>query len=204
MRGRKRFAAALIVLGCALLAAVLTLDARLRPIVRAMAAYQAQAAATELIERSVRKVLERDDVRYDGLVELARGSDGRIEAIRADAVAINRLKAEITLEISRALADRKAAATRVPAGTLTGLMLLAGRGPEVEIRIVPAGYVRAELQSGLEAAGINQTRHTLSLAITAELLAALPGFNVPATANTSCVLAETVMIGEIPEVYLSP
>ncbi len=200
---RGRFAAALIILGCALLAAAISLDAQLRPVVRAIAAYQATAAATELIERSVRKVLERENTGYGQLVELARGSDGRIEAIRADAVAINKLKSEIILEISGALGDGGAAAVRVPAGTLTGFVPLSGRGPELEIRIVPAGAVRAKIENRFEAAGINQTRHSITLAITAELLAVLPGINEPAKAQTSCVLAETVLIGEIPEVYLA-
>ena len=200
-RGNGRFAAALIVLGCALIAATAALDAQLRPVVRAVAAYQASAAAAELIEKSVSRVLERDDVRYDSLVELVRGEDGRIEAIRADTVAINRLKSEITLEISDALGDRETASVKIPSGTLTGLTLLSGRGPAVEIRIVPAGYVRTAVENGFEAAGINQTRHSISVRITAELLAVLPGISEPVTAETSCVLAETVMIGEIPEVY---
>ena len=90
---------------------------------------------------------------------------------------------------------------KIPSGTLTGLTLLSGRGPAVEIRIVPAGYVRTAVENGFEAAGINQTRHSISVRITAELLAVLPGISEPVTAQTSCVLAETVMIGEIPEVY---
>ena len=199
----RAYALLLIFLGGALLASVLALDARLRPVIRAVVSRSAAAAASQTAESCVYRVLEERKVSYGGLVELVRGPGGRIEAVRADAVELSRIKAAITLEIADALAERREAGIGVPVGTLTGLELLSARGPEVRIKLIPVGYVVSDAHSSFESAGVNQTRHRISVDITVETAAVLPGFSVVSKVTTSCVLAETVLLGEVPEVYFS-
>ncbi len=53
----------------------------------------------------------------------------------------------------------------LPLGQLLGSQLLAGRGPDVPIVIVPVGTVESRVYDVFEEAGINQTRHKIYLEV---------------------------------------
>ena len=188
--------------GMLLLAAVVLFEKQLRPTVDAVAAYEISLAAAQLIEQSVYEVLEEQNTSYGQLVELVRSTDGRIEAVRADTVAINRLKSQITGRIAENLQSREKASVSVPIGSLSGFGALSARGPEIEILYLPKGRINAVITDKFESAGINQTKHQLSLEVEVTVAAVLAGYSVGTEVSTNCLLAETVLIGEIPQTYL--
>ena len=55
--------------------------------------------------------------------------------------------------------------------------------------------------SRFEDAGINQTRHQLILAVQTEVEAVLAGKRTEVSVPSEFVLAETVLVGQIPESY---
>ena len=87
-----------------------------------------------------------------------------------------------------------------PIGTLTGSELLHGRGPEVPLRVTLAGNAAADFESQFESAGINQTKHRITLKIHLQLYTFIPGINRTVDVDTDIPVAETVIVGEVPDI----
>lgn len=199
---QRKAAQVMIAAGVLLLLLTVLFEKQLRPTVNELAANQASLAAVRLIEECVCSVLEEQEIGYSELVELVRSTDGKIEAVRTDTVMLNRLKALITRRIAEKLQQKERASVAVPIGSLSGVGMLSARGPAVEILLLQSGRITAEVKDKFEAAGINQTKHQLALEIEVGITAVLAGCGIPAEVSTNCILAETVLIGEIPQVYL--
>ena len=186
----------LLLLGCC--AAV---DAHIRPVIQSMAAYQAKVYATRILNEAVEAQLAGESPSYRELVSLSTGEDGKINAVQTDVVRLNLLKAALTNAATDRLEELEQQTVLVPLGTLLGWQVLSGRGPLVEFRLVPAGYVRSSLSHRFDAAGINQTRHQIMLRLDASIIAVLPGYTTSTEVSTDFLLAETVIVGTSPDSF---
>jgi len=174
---------------------------QLRPAVESAAAYQVNIFATRIINAAILEQLGNREVAYADLVRISRGANGEVVAIESDMAAINRLKANITLSVVDKLEDMGTASLWIPVGTLLGNEITSGRGPLVEIRLYPIGYVQTDLHSQFTQAGINQTLHQIMLSSSVRMRAVIPGYTIQTEITTSYGIAETVIVGSIPDVY---
>lgn len=89
----------------------------------------------------------------------------------------------------------------IPLGSLTGSNLLAGRGPYIRVRTQSVGSATARLRNALTAAGINQTKHQVLLDVEVYVTVLLPGFATSVKVNNELCVAETVIVGNVPQTY---
>ena len=69
------------------------------------------------------------------------------------------------------------------------------------LRLIPAGTVKTRIINQFDEAGINQTRHRIQLQVTVDMLSVLPGYRISSEAQTTVVLAETIIVGLVPDAY---
>jgi len=174
---------------------------QLRPAVESAAAYQVNLFAARIINTAILEQLGSQEVAYADLIHVSRNANGEVVAIESDMNAINRLKANITLAVVDELEEMGTASLWVPLGTLLGNEITSGRGPLVEIRLYPIGYVETDLHSQFTQAGINQTLHQIMLSSSVRMRAVIPGYTIHTEITTSYGIAETVIVGSIPDVY---
>lgn len=112
------------------------------------------------------------------------------------------LQNTITTDVAREF-DNSLIAERVsvPLGSLLPGVLFSGRGPSVSAQVMTVGNISAGFDNEFTAQGINQTLHRVVLTVTAELSLLLPGGVCTYTDETKMVLAETVLLGQVPESY---
>ena len=89
----------------------------------------------------------------------------------------------------------------IPIGTLTGSSLLAGRGPAIKVKMQSVGSTTASFRNTFGSAGINQTRHQILLDVQVNMSILLPGFRTSTKVNNEISVAETVIVGSVPENY---
>ena len=89
----------------------------------------------------------------------------------------------------------------IPIGTLTGSALLAGRGPRIRVRMESVGSSTARFNNQFESAGINQTKHQIILEVDVSVAILLPGFTTATKVSTAVTVAETVIVGAVPDTY---
>lgn len=198
---RYRFFAKLLTFAAALLIATAVVDMRIRPVVEEVVSHQAQSAAFRIINAAMLQTLESEAITYDDLVHLTRAADGSVRSIETDIVAINRLKSQMSSHAVQMLQLPEQQTLFIPLGTLLGSNLISGRGPMVEVQILPVGYLQSQLSNNFSSAGINQTLHQVMLETSIQLAAVLPGYTVRTETTSRFCIAETVIVGAIPEGY---
>lgn len=190
-----------LVLLALLLALWMFIDAQLRPLVHSMADNQARVLVNETVNEAVLAEMESLAADYQDLATIERASDGRVLAISANAVQMNTLKAAISLAVQQQLKKLDEREIGIPIGTLSNSELLHGRGPKVPLHISLAGSVNAEFRSTFTSAGVNQTRHQIYLDISASFYVIIPGYQSTIDVSTDVLAAETVLVGDVPNVF---
>jgi len=185
----------------ALLVVFVMVDWRLGPVVETIAENQALASSLRIINNAVMEELDRQGVDYDELIIVTQSSSGQVTSIQTDMLAINQLKTRILSTILEELDKEENRVVEVPVGTLLGIQFASGRGPRVEISVVPTGYAESGTYNEFISAGINQTLHRIMLTINVEVIVILAGINVKTNAEASVCIAETVIVGQIPDGY---
>lgn len=143
-----------------------------------------------------------DEVRYDDLVEVVRNSAGDIRALTANAYEINRIARDAAYLSQKKIQQKSEAGVTIPLGALFGIDALVGVGPGVMISMIPVAVVSSRFTADFDSAGINQTRHSIYLEVESDLSVVLPGRTNRFTVTTQVLIAESVLIGDVPETYL--
>ena len=190
--------AGLLLAVAALFAAV---DSQLRPVVETMAQYQCRVVSVIAINEAVMDELEKMGDAPQRLVRLEKNADGTVSNVELDSVEMNRMKARLTEAVSNRLMSLENQDVAIPLGTLLGWQLLAGRGLEVRLQIVPDGFVESNVVDTLETAGINQTQHRVCIRFTVEMSAILPGYSTSVDVTDEVCVAQTLIVGQVPEFY---
>ena len=203
MRRRRRgFAAAFCFIAVtAVVFFCIGIERELRPAAQLMAEYQARRTAEEAVNRGVHAVLE--EFEEIPMVTVSRSREGEVQAVEVNVPAVNRFRLLASEQILRNLYQAAAEEIRVPVGTLMGSTLLTGRGPALCCRFLPLGDAEVRISSRFESCGINQTRHQLLLSVSVRSGAVLARGRAETEVPAEYVLAETVLVGTVPESYTS-
>ena len=86
-------------------------------------------------------------------------------------------------------------------GNFTGNDFFSGIGPNVKLRVMPAGTVMTEFKTEFISAGINQTRHRVYISVVCHMRVVAPFASDDVVVDNSVTVAETILIGEVPEYY---
>ena len=185
----------------ALLVLALTAMSHLKPILTNLATARVANTVTRVVTAAVNETVYTGDVDYDSLVALEKDVDGRIVAVKSNMAAFNRLQSAILARVLERLADVDTRELSIPVGTLTGSPLLAGRGPEITVRMQSVGSPSAHFENEFSSAGINQTKHQIMLVVDVSVGILLPGFSTATRVSNEFNVAETVIVGSVPESY---
>lgn len=194
-----------MVVGSFLISLVLTffaIDLRLRPSLRDLALAQAKVLATTAVNQAVARG-EARSIKYENLVTIKVDQQGRPVWFQPNTGELNRLAAQITLDVQEALSALKRTRVRLPMGQVLGTQVLGTWGPQISVSLMLVGTVTGHIIDSFSVAGINQTRHRISVRIETDVKVVVPLVSASAHVSTDVPLAETVIVGEVPQVYLN-
>ncbi len=176
-----------------------------RPIVTEFAESRAIWLATRIANETVADVLSQHADACRSMIEVSYNDRKILSSVFADTGAVNTIRTAITGEILRRMEDLSTISVGVPLGTLAGLDWLSGWGPLVKFPMSVTATVLSTVSSSLEAAGINQTAYRVLVHLEISLTVVTPGGRSSVAATSSYPMAETVLLGEVPnnltEVY---
>lgn len=178
------------------------IEERLGPNLALLARSQIHNQVSAVLEKTVTESLTQDQVDYGELVTIQRDASGTITALTTNAAALNLLRTRLVSQILEALKSASATTVRIPVGSLLGGELTWARGPALTVRAVSAGTVSAQFESEFSSAGVNQTIHRLELSLSVPMTVLLPGGAVEEIVELRLPVAETVIVGQVPDAYL--
>ena len=195
---------ALLILAAVLLllsGGVLLVEQNLTRVVLSLAQAQARAMAVRILNEAAAELLSTGEVTYDSLMQVTTDDRSQVRLIQANTPEMNRLAAQVSLLSQEKLHTTRDQAVHIPLGSALGLTLFAGAGPKINVRILPVGSVHAEFHTDFQTAGINQTRHRISLTLTAQVQLVIPTGAQTVEASTQVAMAESIIVGEVPETF---
>ena len=153
------------------------------------------------INDTISRKLAAEDYDYDYFVTIDRDESGAVTAVKANMSRVNALSSELLSDIVEA-ADKGQLSLAIPLGNILGSSLLLGKGPHIPVDITLLTSSRVDFKNELSAAGINQTKHEMKLDVVVDIDVVLPWRTVSTQVVTEILIAETVIVGEVPQTYL--
>ncbi len=194
------FLIALIVL---LAATAVMINRSLKPVVMSMAKQKGTLAVSKTVNEAVTETFEDDGIGYSDLVSLSYNDSGFVTSAEYNASRINRLKLEISERLIKGLDKLSVSKIKIPLGSVTQDVSLSGKGPGLRIRIEQASVPDIQLISSFESVGINTVKHDVILRVRVDSKVYLPPAEDSFSFTQDFVIAQTIIIGNIPEGYAS-
>ena len=170
-------------------------NGRIRPIMIDLGSAQINNEVVSLLHKAV----EEAPLPYEQVVSLEKDAQGRVTLLKSDMNAVSAYRSKLVKQLIDSVDELQARKVSVPLGSLTGIELLSGRGPGIPVKVLSIGVVQSEFENLFTSAGINQTRHQIMLNITVDTKIVMPGINNNTKVNTQICIAETVIVGTVPE-----
>ena len=177
-------------------------DAAIRPQLVALATTKLQTQPVILSEDALEQAMAEVSVPDEGLIRPYSDQEGELTAFSVDTPRLNSLRSSLVKTVAQAVGELDSHDLGVPLGSLVGLDLFSAAGPKLPVRVVSVAAARGEYRNEFLQAGINQTlyRVVLDVEITARLL--LPGGVVTTDLSTPVVVAEVLIVGQVPQTYV--
>ena len=201
LTARQRAGVWLTLLTLALLAAAVSLLWHLKPVMTSMATARVSNMVNRIVSAAVNEAVENGQIDYGNFVIFDKDDTGHITALRSNVAEVNRMQGQIADEILHRLSEISTSELEIPLGTLTGSALLAGRGPSLFVRMQAVGSASATFRNQFTSAGINQTRHQIFLDVDVYMSILLPGMKTSLKVSNEIAVAETVIVGGVPDTY---
>ena len=174
------------------------IERRIDPLVRDMALSNLSSLVIRECNDAVSDAVENGGVNYDALVKKETDSRGRILSLSVNYKSFNVFKSRLTQDIQNRIDRINSVEVFIPIMSMFSDRFYSALGFPVKIKVMTDENIHIDFSDSFEAAGINQTRHLISVKVTAEM-----GVNTPVRASgddivTEIPIAETIIVGDTP------
>lgn len=200
MNRKRKLAWAAVVTALLVLAGVFFfVNLSLRPVLEGLSKARVESVAAKAMNDAILEILQAEFA-TDSLLKIY-AQDGKVYLLQADSGKLNGLAADCAISAQERIATIGEQGVSIPAGTISGIPLLAGVGPNITMKFTPAGSVQSSFRSEFKSAGINQTLHRIILTLTATVRIILPGDAYIVTVTTEASIAENIIVGDVPNAF---
>ena len=194
-----------VILGILLVMAsvFLYLQLILSPLIVELAIASVDNRASYIINEAIETQMLSDDIDYENIVFLEKDINGNITALKTNINEVNRLKTQILSVIDDMLLDLDVNEIGIPLGSLFLPELFSGMGPKLPVKVMSVSASDAEFHNEFSEAGINQTSHRMMMDVNITMTVLTPMGTESITVTSAVVVAETVIVGLVPESYVN-
>jgi len=170
--------------------------------IRDLAKTQVINSTSDLINDAIDEQIDTGNIQYDRIVYFEKDLNGRITALKTNMSEINRLKTDILNLINDEILALDTSDLGIPLGSLVLPEFLAGKGPGIPVHILSIRNSDASFTSSFTEAGINQTLQRLIMEVSVDVSILVLGQTDSFTVSSQVVVAETIIVGQVPETFL--
>lgn len=170
--------------------------------IRSLAETQVKNSTSDLINDAIDKQIDKGNIQYERIVYFEKDLNGKITALKTNMSEVNRLKTSILNIINDEILAMDTTDLGIPIGSLILPEFLSGRGPQIPIQILSISNSDAGFESYFTEAGINQTLQKLTMNISVDVAILVLGRTENFTVSSQVVVAETIIVGQVPDTLL--
>lgn len=169
------------------------------PVYETLCNEKAKAVATIITNQQ--STIFMNKYQYDELYTIEKDTNGNITLIKANVTPINNMISDLTENIQQEFNKVETEKIYITLGNFTGNYLLAGFGHKIPINVNITGTVDTEVKSEFISQGINQTLHRVYVVFDCNMSIITPIKNYTQNIQNQFIIAENVIVGNIPEIY---
>lgn len=174
---------------------------RLAPMAEQLIETQVDNQASDAINAAIADQIAEGEFDYDRMVTIEKDANGNVAAIRTNIGELNRLKTSVLQRMDEELEQLSMEQLGVPLGSIFLPELFSGRGPLVPVRVLAVRTSDASFRNSFQAAGINQTLHSIYIDIHVCITILTWTGTSEINVDSAVVAAETVIVGTVPTTY---
>ena len=171
--------------------------------IRSLAETQVRNATSDLINDAIDMQIELGNIQYDRIVYFEKNLDGQITALKTNMAEVNRLKTAILNLVNDEILAMDTSEISIPLGSLAIPELFSGRGPGIPVQVISIRNSDGSFSSSFTEAGINQTLHQLTMEVLVDVSVLVLGKAEEFTVSGHVVVAETVIVGQVPNTFFN-
>lgn len=196
---RQKLFIALISIGAVFAAVTVFIKYNVTPVIVSFSREKIRALTNDAVSNAILEVMsDAPDREY---LKITRDEKQNIKSVEIDGAAVSDLAHKITLATHKYINRAGSDGIKIPIGSLSGIALFTGLGPELNVKIYLVGSTHTKIISVFTESGINQTVHKLFFDISGDIAVAIPGISSIKT-SAQVLMSETIIIGEVPQTYL--
>ena len=179
---------------------LLVLNLQFFPLLAALAEVEAVNTVEKILSEVVLTEMRRDPASYSDIITLTYKSDGSVASLTANTAKLLTIQAGLLLSILEALNTCEDMVAEVPISSLLGLNFLPSQ-KNVSVSLRRERDLHGHFTSEFLERGINQTRHAINFYVSVSVLVLIPSAHRRVQIEKAFPLAETVIVGNVPEAY---
>ena len=200
-RIKRQVIGGLVLLAGLLLAGFILYQKKVNPMLEGMARAMVDNVASNTINEAIDAQIADGNIDYNRLVLFEKDLNGRITAIKTNMTEVNRLKTQILDILNDTLLEISTDKLSIPIGNLILPELFSGRGPGIPLMVLSISTSDASFRHAFTSAGINQTCHQIILIVEVAMTVLLPTETINVAVTSEMVVAETIIVGDVPTTY---
>ncbi len=198
--GRKKVIALILIIF--LLFSAIYISRRLGQLMIKIAEWDINNLVDILANDAINEAIDELDAQYDDIITISSDSQGNVTSINTNMAYANKLKTHVINKIYETLPSVESQVIEIPLGNLFGSKLFSGTGPYIPVKIMSVTSVNSSLENEFLSVGINQTMHKIYIDATIDLSVMVPGYESVVSVSTTVLIAETVIVGKVPDTYI--
>lgn len=175
---------------------------RFHDTIRTMAQTRVINSTSDLINDAIDLQIATGNVQYDRIVYFEKDLNGKITALKTNMSEVNKLKTAILNIINDEILALDTSDLGIPIGSLILPEFFSGRGMDIPVRILSIRNSDAGFSSNFTDSGINQTLHQLTMNVSVDVSILVLGRTDSFTVSSQVVVAETIIVGQVPDTLL--
>ena len=178
------------------------LRSKYHDVIITLAQTQVKNVTSDLINDAIDRQISNGTIQYDRMVYFEKDLEGKITALKTNMSEVNRLKTDLLNLINDEILAMDTDHLGIPLGSLILPEVFAGKGPQIPVQILTIRNSEANFFSDFSQAGINQTLQKLNMQVSIDVAVLVLGNVDDFTISSQVVVAETVIVGQVPEMFL--
>lgn len=177
------------------------IEIKIKPTLVSICEVKAKVIATKIINDTVREELKKDALKEQILIP-TYDNDGKINMIRTDALVMNTISSNIANRVQENIVSLSKQKFTIPLGSAMDSQLLSNKGPNLNFYILHQGSVLVDFVTEFDESGINQTRYKIYITVGVDMRIISPVTTSTITVKNNVLIAEIVIVGEVPDSYM--
>lgn len=186
-----------------ILATLIVFERGIRPGITDITRVKAEEMCNDAVNVAVLEVLEENNFQY-GDFATVRFNNQSVSNISSNSVNTNKFKSLVALKAQDEIDNISGTEITYKLGDFSSSTLLNGRGPDIVVKMYLTSSITTDIISEFESCGVNQTKHSISVEVTAKVYITSENTEETyTTVVTTVPIAENIIVGNTPSLYIN-